>query len=244
MKLYKAVSFILTGQVWGVRNDGVGILRRRIDRTIARRLPLLGLLAAGLGLSACQTAPVDDMSSPFSVPPEGSTFELRSSLTVARRSARITIQNGRVASTVRFYEPYCTLHLIRTREEMGQSDTVSPDSFEITETYRRMSRPVASTPVLIAANQIPPLEIQVAESGSNRNRYMKTYFELQSPRQPGVQQLVCSRYGRAAGHRYLSVEEIDEILGALGTFNLTTPQSSGPERIDLATAESRPTAQL
>lgn len=242
MKLYTALSFILRAREIGVRNSGVRVFNRRADRPVAGRCRVPLVLAVVLGLAGCQSAPVDDMSSPFSVPPEGSTFELRSTLTVARRSARITIQNGRVASTVRFYEPYCTLHLIRAREEMGQSDTVAPDSFEITETFRRMSRPVASTPVRVAANQILPLDYQVAESGSNRNRYMKTYFELQSPRQPSVQQLVCSRYGRAAGHRYLSVEEIDEILGELGTFNLTTPQSSGPEKIDLAAA-SRPPAK-
>ncbi len=136
-------------------------------------------------------------------PLEISKFILAKNLIIQSGFSSIYFQNNGTIrpNDVNEYEPFCSL----TTELTSTSGTpveIEADAFAITK----------------IDNNSPEGKSFTVSGGQKVGVKYTTQFSLTSEKQPFVHSLVCQRWAVSSSKRYLSVNEIEEIIGKVGKF--------------------------
>ena len=152
----------------------------------------LTLTACALLLAGCQTAALNDVSSPYYRIPSGSTLVLHRELNIPQGQAHVRFAEGRPVGGNSGYTVSCRFDVRKLGPQV-----IHPDSFLIT----RVENPQEwiSRPSIMQFSKI---------------------FYLKSARQPNVLELNCQEWNDPLMGRDISVPQVREALGAYFTLEL------------------------
>lgn len=148
----------------------------------------------------------------------GSTLELTKTIVFPAEHLYIYIKNGELKkfknyNTVNIYEPYCTIHLDREREQVYQ---VLPDQFKVTK-FMELERDYGS--ILNEKQKIAHRDRFIKMSTGNNTGpsivMYATIIHLHSTKQPDVKKLVCGHWNDSWEIEPLTLQEIRTALGKL-----------------------------
>lgn len=173
-------------------------------------------------LAGCQGWYQGDETSPFFLPPVGSTLVLNQGLTVPPEKTSVYLQDGKVVESfwrVNVYYPYCKFEL-RTRRPNAQ--TVAPDDFIVTRVARYTSFTPSARRDTRLASSAGMIKVQVdGEDGGMTLLSYLTELYLRSDRQPDVYRVACQRWDYPATGEHLSIADVRRALGTLFALRLS-----------------------
>ena len=167
--------------------------------------------ALGTGIAGCATPQARDESSQYFKLPKGSHLVLHQEIGILANSARAYVQNGRVLPfpEVERYRAHCKFEM---KQPLDAPQTIKPDTFVVTETYREINRGTHSGAIM-------PVAMRLAYGGLSYELYA-TFFALKSATQKNVLGLTCQHLEDPVNPRYLSIQDIRTTLGSVATLQL------------------------
>lgn len=178
-------------------------------------IPMLAMLLVG-----CQTPSHEgNEKSPFYLVPVGSTLKLTRDLTIPVEQVAVFLQGGEVipADRINQYYPHCKFELLR---RLDTSQSVQPDSFEITKVVQEIGHSVAFEGQQVARMSVGIGIIRLTGSGGGRLQAYSTRLLLSSARQPQVFRLSCGQAALPHEGEHVSINEIRKVLGGVFTLEL------------------------
>ncbi|MBE0510038.1 MAG: hypothetical protein IBX49_04860 [Gammaproteobacteria bacterium] len=183
-----------------------------------RRVLLLFVL---LGLSACQSLPVSDESSPHSRIAVGSVIVLHQPLTVPVGHTRVFLQDGelREKHRLRIYYPHCNFEL-RTLSDAPQ--IIRPGRFVV-------SGISWDEELVVEYRQGGLLRVNGGGDGYAPQTNRVLHHRLATPQQPELMRLSC--HGGFADAWQVAFPSVSEIRNTLGEYVSIEPPASSQRLI-------------
>jgi hypothetical protein len=178
----------------------------------------IGCVIAAI-FTGCRT--LEDKEAAYYQVGRGSTLILNQELLIPANSARVSIQNGEIRpyGRVNEFNPYCDFEVVQVKPT---AQPVKPDEFTIHEIEYR------TYDVGLSSGAIASVGLSIGLGGGDgpRQTFYATVLHLRSEKQPNVLKLTCENDQRAFPGiiyaRHLTVNEIQETLGAILTLHLQT----------------------
>lgn len=176
---------------------------------------LVPLLA--LGLNGCTALGPFEPDSPYWLPPVGSEVDLKQSLEVRPRSARVFLQQGGVVSKggVNQFLPSCNFEVNQVFEDRSQ--TIQPDTFRVLRVGRQWEEVVQHASAQYAALHLAGGNVD----GGTSMIIHSVHLWLESAKQPQVRRLSCrGGVDDPPKARPPSGEEIFQALGVIASLRV------------------------
>ena len=182
----------------------------------------LAVLLALLALSGCASywQSLGEKSPYFDIP-VGSTVTLTQAVRVPPQSATVYIQFGRAVAQdqVHEYTPYCRLELKSVHNSFQQ---VEPGTFVITDWEHEASSIVSRAPTVVPVRATAAGRIMEANLGliGGEDLRFATTFDLRTPPDSKVYDLVCESWQNPVTGNFLSLDEMRRATWPLLEFHL------------------------
>ena len=162
-------------------------------------------------LTACQSAPVKDIHSPYFAPPVGSTLVLHTSIEIPARELSVVIQDGKIQPSSWQLDQYYAHCDFEMHEKVDKPVEVKPDQFKIIRVVRSIENVLFSQRIVARFG---------VSDGAPLEEY-QTVMYLQSDKQPNVFRMTCKHWGDPSDEDQLSIVQIRKALGKM--FSLKLP---------------------
>ncbi len=166
------------------------------------------LASVGLVLIGCQGYYAKHIygneSSPYFTVPVDSAFELKKPVIVPARRSRLFFQDGRAIALgqVNRYGAYCSLDVALRRPA---EQVVEPDTFVVRSVDSEFRYTLAGYGRFLRVGQRD-------DSGGTDYMVVATILELNSPKQPHVERLVCAKWGLPQDRSNVTIAMIRDAL--------------------------------
>ena len=176
------------------------------------------LLSWVMLLAGCQSMGVGSAggSNPLLIP-VGSSITLNQPLNFEIGYSRTHVQFGKSVKPdeLRKRYPYCRFYRYEHPDEMQSERSMQPDTFQVTRSYRAMDMPLSGSNG--GFGMMPGFN---SDGGPPDDNTHNSILKIQSAQQPEIVELRCAVWTEPSINNYLTIAEIQEVLGEVVSIDM------------------------